>query len=222
MSRERSRRSQQLRRRIAHLAARIMAEDGIEEYGAAKRKAAHQAGADDLRELPSNDEIEAELRAYYRTYRAAEHENRLQGLRAKALQAMRELARFDPVLAGSVLTGVAGKYAEIHLFLFAEGVKEVELFLLSGGVAYRCRERRMFVGDGPRTIAGFTLLGEEAEIHLWVFSAKDRHRGIRLTAEGKPMGWAKLAEVESLLNEGETQATGAPHAASGPRPGRSS
>ena len=32
------------RSRIAHLAARLMAEDGIEDYALAKRKAARQAG----------------------------------------------------------------------------------------------------------------------------------------------------------------------------------
>ena len=33
------------RERIAHLAARLMAEDGIEDYAQAKRKAARQAGS---------------------------------------------------------------------------------------------------------------------------------------------------------------------------------
>ena len=35
------------RSRIAHLAARLMAEDGIEDYAIAKRKAARQAGIPD-------------------------------------------------------------------------------------------------------------------------------------------------------------------------------
>ena len=42
------------RSRIAHLAARLMVEDGIEDYAAAKRKAARQAGVSDTRQLPAN------------------------------------------------------------------------------------------------------------------------------------------------------------------------
>ena len=45
------------RSRIAYLAARLMAEDGIEDYALAKRKAARQAGMPDTRELPTNYEV---------------------------------------------------------------------------------------------------------------------------------------------------------------------
>ena len=57
-----------MRSRIAHLAARLMAEDGIEDYALAKRKAARQAGVPDTRELPANEEIDAALRAYQQIY----------------------------------------------------------------------------------------------------------------------------------------------------------
>ncbi len=53
-----------LRREIAGLAARMMAEDGISDYGYAKRKATKALGAADGEARPTNDEIEAELRAY--------------------------------------------------------------------------------------------------------------------------------------------------------------
>jgi hypothetical protein len=51
------------RSRIAHLAARLMAEDGIEDYATAKRKAARQAGVADLRQLPTNEEVDEALHA---------------------------------------------------------------------------------------------------------------------------------------------------------------
>jgi hypothetical protein len=55
---------QRLRREIAALAARLIAEDGINDYGLAKRKAARQLGAINADELPNNAEIEAEVRTY--------------------------------------------------------------------------------------------------------------------------------------------------------------
>src|SRR5512147_2769257 len=115
------------RSRIAHLAARLMAEDGIEDYATAKRKAARQAGMPDTRELPTNDEIDDALRIYQAIYHKDEHRDRLRALRGKALRAMRALARFNPYLTGSVLSGNAGKYADIHLQLFTDDEKAVEL-----------------------------------------------------------------------------------------------
>ena len=101
------------RARIAAAAARIMAEDGIDDFALAKRKAARQVGAEDSQALPGNDEIEAELRAYRALYQPAEHPERVAELRRIALDAMRELERFSPYLTGPVLTGLAGRYAEI-------------------------------------------------------------------------------------------------------------
>src|SRR5690554_1902322 len=57
------------RREIAAVAARMMAEDGIADFGFAKRKAARQLGLPEKTEaLPTNAEIEAELRAWQALY----------------------------------------------------------------------------------------------------------------------------------------------------------
>src|SRR3990170_3607900 len=76
-----------MRARIAAAAARIMAEDGIDDFALAKRKAARRLGANDAQALPANDEIEAELRAYRSLYQAEEHTLRVAELRSIALRA---------------------------------------------------------------------------------------------------------------------------------------
>ena len=53
--------ARQLRSRIAHLAARMMAEDGVDDFALAKRKAARQVHASEIGNLPTNDEVKAEL-----------------------------------------------------------------------------------------------------------------------------------------------------------------
>src|SRR5262245_29145561 len=88
------------RSRIAHLAARLMAEDGIEDYALAKRKAARQVGTPDTRELPTNEDIDAELKRYQQIYYEEQERDRLQQLREVAVRAMRELAQFDLHLTG--------------------------------------------------------------------------------------------------------------------------
>src|SRR5215471_7765606 len=104
-----------VRARIAAAAARIMAEDGIDDFALAKRKAARSLGAPDTEALPANDEVEGELRAYRALYQAEDHPQRIAELRALALDAMRALERFHPYLTGPVLKGTAGPYAEIEL-----------------------------------------------------------------------------------------------------------
>ena len=81
-----------VRARIAYMAARLMAEDGIEDHGLAKRKAARQAGAPDSRHLPTNEEVDEALRAYQGLYLGDQHADNLRRLRERALDAMRALA----------------------------------------------------------------------------------------------------------------------------------
>ena len=89
MPKESKPKQQQMRTRIAAAAARIMAEDGLEDFALAKRKAARQLGAEDTQSLPGNEEIEAELRAYQALYQGEEQRERIRFLRERALEAMR-------------------------------------------------------------------------------------------------------------------------------------
>ena len=63
MSKRSNPRAEQLRTALAQEAARIMSEQGIDDYGLAKRKAAERFGASDIAVLPKNTEIEAALAA---------------------------------------------------------------------------------------------------------------------------------------------------------------
>src|SRR5262249_32332223 len=120
MARENNRKQSQMRARIAAAAARLMAEDGIDDFALAKRKAARQLGASDTQSLPANDEVETELKAYQALYQGEEQRARIRELRAVALDAMHSLVAFNPYLAGAVLKGTAGRYADIDLQLFTD------------------------------------------------------------------------------------------------------
>src|SRR5580765_7616973 len=145
----RTNRQTDMRARIAAAAARLMAEDGIDDFALAKRKAARQLGALDTQSLPRNDEIEAELRAYRALYQADEHPQLIGELRRIALEAMQALERFNPYLTGPVLKGIAGPYAEIELQLFPDSTKDVEIFLLDRNITFTTRETRRYSGDHP-------------------------------------------------------------------------
>jgi len=195
-----------MRARIAAVAARIMAEDGIDNFALAKRKAARQLGAADTEALPANDEVEAELRAYRALYQPEEHSQRNAELRRIALEAMRALERFSPYLTGAVLKGTAGPYAEIELQLFPESAKEVELFLLERRMAYTTQEGRRFSGDRAHAMSVLSLTWEDAPLKLSVFDPRDERVALKTSQAGRVMDRAGIAEVAALLRDGERPA----------------
>jgi hypothetical protein len=188
-----------MRARIAAAAARMMAEDGIDDFALAKRKAARQLGAGNTQALPGNDEIEAELEAYRDLYQADEHPLRIAELRKVALDAMRALERFTPYLTGAVLKGSAGPYAEIELQLFPESAKELEIFLLERNIAFTTREGRRYSGDRARAVSVFSLTWQGTPVKLSVFDPRDERLALKTSVAGKVMERAGIAEVGALL-----------------------
>lgn len=187
---------------IAHLAARLMAEDGIEDHALAKRKAARQAGAADMRQLPDNDEINAALRTYRGLYQQ-QHPTELRELRALAVDVMTEFSRFKPHLTGSVLNGTAGRFADIQLQLFAESVKDVEFELFNRNIRHETGAMRFYAGDRPLDAVVFSFERDAVTIRLIVLAAGDLRARIKTGPAGKPVERADQAAVELLLAEEE-------------------
>jgi hypothetical protein len=190
------------RSRIAHLAARLMVQDGIEDYAVAKRKAARQAGLSDARQLPTNEEIDAALRTYQSLYCADAQRERLQTLRAHAIEVMRDLERFNPYLTGSVLTGSAGKYADINIHLYTDDAKGVEMFLIDRDVPYRTGQCRMYCGTEARIVPLFVIDDDGTEIQLAVLALDDLRVPVRTTPDGRAVERARTSAVAALLAAG--------------------
>ena len=194
-----SNRQTAMRTRIAAAAARIMAEDGVDDFALAKRKAARQLGALETQALPRNDEIEAELRAYRALYHADEHARLIEQLRRVALDAMRALERFHPYLTGPVLKGTAGPYAEIDLQLFPDSPKDVEIFLLDRGVPFATHEARRYSGDRAHAVSVITLLWDSVPLRLSVFDPRVERLALKTSMAGRVLERAGAAEVSALL-----------------------
>lgn len=190
------------RERIAHLAARMMAEDGIEDHALAKRKAARQAGVPDLRQLPNNEEIDAALRSYRGLYQR-EHPAQLRGLRLLALEVMQDLDRFNPYLTGPALTGVAGKYSGIQLQLFTDNAKGIEHYLLNRGVSFRGGQTRLYAGDMELTVPTLAFDRNGVETRLTLLSPRELRSRLKASVEGKPIERASRQAVEVLIAAAE-------------------
>lgn len=186
------------RREIAGAAARLMAEDGIDDFGYAKRKAARQLGLPEDGALPTNSEVEAQLRTYHALYQADEQPALLRQLRVTAVAAMRFLAEFNPYLTGPVLDGTAGRYAEVELELFADSAKDVEIFLINHNVRYQ--HGRVPHGPGETPEAVLLTEMDDTPIRLNIYG-EVAERTRRANRVGKTHERARIERVESLLAE---------------------
>ena len=164
----------QLRIRIAHLTAKLIAE-GLTDYHAAKLKAARQLNSLDTKCLPDNHEIEAALREYLALFAGDTQPEALAALRRVALRAMRWLQiegqryataenspererdsdhTFEPWLTGAVLNGTANEFSEIELELVGVEAKIIEFMLLNRGVEFELRERKVGNTKSSASVAG--------------------------------------------------------------------
>ena len=132
----------ELRDRIAAVAARFIAEDGL-DYAGAKARAAREVVGDHGRTpgcMPDNAHVEAAVREHQALFMADTQPARLAHLRAVACDAMRFLRDADlalePFAQGALVNGTAGEHSDIHLVAFSDQAKDVEICLLNAGIDF--------------------------------------------------------------------------------------
>jgi hypothetical protein len=207
MAKDNGGRQHQLRQLIAQQAARMMAEEGISDYAYAKRKASRQLGATDINCMPTNAEVEEEIRLFHEIYNSEDQPQYLRELRADALFVMKLLERFEPHLTGAVWDGTAGKYAETHIHLFADSLKDVEMFLLNQQIPYETDEKSYRVSTGSSDKKGgerkkvpvFTLDGPHGAIRLSVFEIDDMRIPTKHPGNGSNANRANITELKALI-----------------------
>ena len=200
MPRRNSPRSENLRRAIAQEAARVMAEHGIQDFRAAKRKAAERFGVAEEGSLPSNAEVEASLLEYQRLFAADTHGVTLRAQRNVALRAMRSLASFSPRLVGPVLTGTATPHNDVQLHLFADPPESVALNLLDRGVGHDVGEHRLRIDAERFQVFPSVQFEIDAQtIDATVFPVDGIRQAPISPVDGRPMRRADTDELEALL-----------------------
>lgn len=188
-----------LRAQIAAAAARLIAQDGA-DYHTAKRKAArHILGATEPppKLLPDHAQVEEEVRRYQSLFHADTQPARLFRLRTLAVEIMAGLEAFNPFLTGAVLSGTAGAHDDIHLQLFADSAKEVEIFLLNRNVQIEISESPHFKGPRHDPVETVSFLWHKEGVHAQLYDLDDL-RGAMRQRDGKAVR-ADLAAVRALL-----------------------
>lgn len=194
-----------LRAEIAAAAARLIAEDGA-DYATAKKKAAKQIlGNTKVRGeiMPDNTQIEEEVRAYNELFLSDTQPARLLHLRKRAVLLMEELAQFSPYLTGAVLNGTAGEHSDIHLQLFCDSPKDVEIFLINKNVDFEVSESAHFKGRGE-PVETVSFIWNKEGVHLALYETNDLRGAAKVGAEGKPMR-ANIELLRALIAETDNQ-----------------
>lgn len=196
-------RTRERRHRLAHEAARLMAEGGIRDFHQAKLKAAARLGIHDDASLPRNREIEEALREYQRLFQPG-NVDAIRLRREAALRAMAFFARFDPRLVGPVLEGTADPRSPVALHLHDDDPDAVPRFLDQHGIPAEARSRRLRL-DRER----------EGDFPVWLFSAEDLAFDVTVlprtvlrqaplsSVDEKPMRRASATQLQQLLVEDE-------------------
>ena len=142
--------TEQMRRELAAAAARLIADGGL-DYAGAKRKAARQLLGDGVAAtraaMPDNDAIDAALLEHLSLFDEA-HDARVARRREVAVELMEMLAEYDPYATGAVWKGIVAEHAPIHLQLFHDDTKDVEIRLLNLGINYEVETTTHFKARG--------------------------------------------------------------------------
>lgn len=196
------RENDRLRAQVAQEAARIVAEQGIEDFRQAKIKAAERLGLSRKAALPTNREIEAALKAHHSLFGGQQHVNQIDCLRQTAVAAMQLLDPYSPRLVGPVLAGTAHSDSPVLLHVFSDNADDAYFFLASQNVESTWGERQYKLRreDSHRyPVLAFHFKGVALEVTVFPFD------GLRQAPispiDGKPMPRAAIHDVQALIED---------------------
>jgi hypothetical protein len=185
---------------IAHAAARLVVEEGL-EYGPAKRRAVKQLGLNARTALPDNEQVEDAVFEYLAVFCADTQPRELAALRRLATVWMDRLQEFRPHLSGAIWRGTATRLNDIRLQLYCDDSKSAEIALLNKGMDYD-------VGSvpGPRgdqvDCLSLTVdcpeLNEPIGLHLTILDYDDLRGALKADAKGKT-DRGDLAALRALI-----------------------
>ena len=123
---------------ILQITTRLIVEEGF-DYSEAKQKAGsmrkpNKRHKTKLNNFPTNLEIEKSVREYLQIFYWEDLNNRVNFLRKIAINLMRELKTFGPILIGELSRDIATEYTILRICVFSDSSKEVLMHFLENDV----------------------------------------------------------------------------------------
>ena len=185
---------------IAATAARMVVEEGL-NFGPAKHRALKQLGLPGRTALPTNEQVEAQVREYIELFCGDTQPQELRALREHALVWMDRLAEFRPHLGGAVWQGWATRLSDIDLALFCDDPKSAEIALINQDLRYEVQTQPGLHGREVDVLSLHSFcrdLGEDIGVHLRIYDLQDLRGALVPDAQGRsPRG--DLQALQRLL-----------------------
>ena len=119
---------------ILQITTRLIVEEGF-NYSEAKQKAGSMLKPNKRQKtksnnFPTNLEIEKSVREYLNMFYLEDLNNRVSFLRKLAINLMRELEAFGPILIGELSRDIATEYTILRICVFSDSSKEILMHFL--------------------------------------------------------------------------------------------
>lgn len=193
-----------LKSKVAKEAATLLYFGAEKEYKQAKTRAAQTLGTNFL---PSNLEIALELDKIAEENEGENRKERLIEMRTEALQVMKLLDAYYPLLIGSVWRGNIRKGSDIDIAVYADDPQEIVNILKAQGIKV-LETAWATVNKHGRTLSSLHVHAETATKHgLEIVVRNVEEQGEKRKCEifGDEIKGLKTKKLEKLLRDNSTQ-----------------
>jgi hypothetical protein len=193
-----------LKTRVAKEAATYLYSGAEKEYKQAKTRAAQTLGT---HFLPSNLEVALELDKIAEENEGENRKERLIQMRKEALQVMKQLDAFCPVLIGSVWRGTIRRGSDIDIAVYADEPEQIVNTLKAGGIRVS-KTAWTTINKHGKTLQSLHVYAETSAKHgLEVVVRGSDEAGEKRKCEifGDQIRGLKPQELENLLKSNPTQ-----------------
>jgi len=184
---------------IVEEAARLVCEEQLIDYRAAKLKALDRLGLPARTPLPDNASVHAAVLDYLRLFGGDEYRQRLRAVRRIAPRLMRLLADFTPRMVGATVNGALTAAHRLQLHAFADQAELLDVFLMDQQLDFDAGERRFRYASGQEEavpVSSFDYAGIGVDVAVFGY---DDLRRLPLSAhDGRPYQRLDLAAAEQL------------------------
>jgi predicted nucleotidyltransferase len=193
-----------LKYRVAREAATLLYFGAEKEYKQAKTKAAQTFG---VHFLPSNLEIALELDKISEENEGAKRKERLIQMRKEALDVMRLLGGFCPVLIGSVWRGTIKQGSDIDIAVYTDEVEAILNVLKAKGIKV-LKTSWTTVNKRGSTLESFHIYAETASkpgLEIVARSREEARKKRKCETFGDELKGLNIKELEKVLETNPTQ-----------------
>jgi len=192
------------REKVAKEAATLLYSGIEKEYKQAKLKAAKTFG---LHYLPTNLEVAVELDKIAEENEGSTRQDRLIRMREEALKIMKLLAKYDPVLVGSVWRGTIHHESDIDIIVHHRYPENVVKTLEQSGLKILRTQQAAVTKQGKKKGSFHIYLKSsiQEEIEVIVHSPEEACLKEKCEIYGDNVSGLRLQELEKTLKESPTQ-----------------